>query len=100
MKAEYLSAGDPDRFKRYKKFEFSFQQFSDLAEHAKRKISSFSYIQTLRAQIFRIPYSRYYEWRQAIMVIPFVQHIAGFGKPLIVSTGLIGMDGVKGVGCD
>ena len=87
---EYLAGGDKVRFERLKDFQFSYEQFSKLALVAQSEgIIFFStpfdpksadFLNEIQP-IFKIASSDNTHW-------PFLQQIAHFGKPVILSTGM------------
>ena len=87
---EYLAGGDKVRFERLKDFQFSYEQFSKLALVAQSEgIIFFSTpfdpksadFQNEIQPVFKIASSDNTHW-------PFLQQIAHFGKPVILSTGM------------
>ena len=87
---EYLAGGDHIRFERLKGFQFSYDQFSKLARVANSEgiiffstpfdPQSATFLNEIQP-VFKIASSDNTHW-------PFIQQIAGFGKPLILSTGM------------
>jgi sialic acid synthase SpsE len=87
---EYLAGGDKARFERLKMFQFSYEKFSKLALVAQSEgIIFFStpfdpksadFLNEIQP-VFKIASSDNTHW-------PFLQQIAHFGKPVILSTGM------------
>jgi len=87
---EYLAGGDAARFKRLQGFQFSYEQFAELAQFAQAEgiiffstpfdPQSATFLNQIQP-IFKIASSDNTHW-------PFLEQIAGFGKPVILSTGM------------
>ena len=93
----FVSRADTARLERLKKFQFSFEQFAKLAQTARKAGVIFF------STPFDLQSARFLNTIQPVFKIasgdnnfyPLLEEVASFGKPMIVSTGLAGMDQVR-----
>jgi len=93
----FISRADSERLERLKKFQFSFDQFARLAETARHAGVTFF------STPFDLESARFLNTIQPVFKIasgdnnfaPLLDEVAGFGKPMIVSTGLADMELIR-----
>jgi N,N'-diacetyllegionaminate synthase len=89
----FVSRADPARLERLKKFQFSYEQFAELAQAARKAGVIFF------STPFDLQSARFLNTIQPLFKIasgdnnfyPLLEEVASFGKPMIVSTGLADM---------
>jgi sialic acid synthase SpsE len=86
----YVSINDQKRFKRYKKFQLSFEEFKRLSVYAKKiKISFFSTPFDLKSAKFLNNIQKIYKISSGDSNFkPLLRTVAGFNKSIILSTGM------------
>ncbi|MBA2587452.1 MAG: N-acetylneuraminate synthase family protein [Alphaproteobacteria bacterium] len=93
----FVSRADSARLERLKKFQFSFDQFASLANTARKAGVIFF------STPFDLESARFLNTIQPLFKIasgdnnfyPLLEEVASFGKPMVVSTGLAGMDQIR-----
>lgn len=99
VKPEYVAGGDRDRYLRYEKFLLSEEEFRNIAEYCSAKGVIFF------ATPFDFQGATFLNEIQPLFKIAssdnnfvrFIQHVAEFAKPIVISTGLIGIDELSAV---
>lgn len=93
----YVSGANPARFAMLRRFELSFDQFALLKEEADRHglvfLSTPFDLESARFLDQLVPAFKIASGDNSFF--PLLRYVAGFGKPVLLSCGMLGLDGVR-----